>query len=130
MYINVYIYIFNFAYLFVLFFLSFSYNIFVNFTFTALFHNWHLALDLFSSLCLLVLFLTVKYNFWFPSFPGSIYCTLFLLNCFDFAYGYICVCVYSVTLFIVVINLCFYIGLLRFFRVFLFFFFFFLFSFL
>ena len=24
---------------------------------------------------------------WFPLFAGSIYFTLFLLNCFDFAYG-------------------------------------------
>ena len=39
----------------------------------------------------LVLFLTGRYNFWFPLFAGSIYCTLFLLDCFDFAYGYICI---------------------------------------
>ena len=30
-------------------------------------------------------------------FARSIYCTLFLLDCSDFAYGYICKCVYSVT---------------------------------
>ena len=35
---------------------------------------------------LLVLFLTGRYNFWFPLFTGSISCTLFLLDCFDFAY--------------------------------------------
>ena len=50
----------------------------------------------------------------------SIYCTLFLLDCFDFSCGCICIYVYSVTLFIVVINLCLYIGLLQFWRVFLF----------
>jgi len=42
------------------------------------------------------------HNFWFPLFARSVYCTLFLLKCFDFAYGCICICVYSVTLFIVV----------------------------
>jgi len=35
-----------------------------------------------------------------------------LLNCFDFDYGCICIYVYSVTLFVIVINLCLYIGLL------------------
>ena len=43
---------------------------------------------------------------------GSIYCSLLLLDCFDFACG--CVCVYSVTFSNVVINLCRYIGLLQF----------------
>ena len=41
-----------------------------------------------------------------------------------FAYGCICICVYSVTLFIVVINLCLYVGVLQFCGVFLFSFFF------
>jgi len=54
----------------------------------------------------------------------SFYCTLFLLECFDFAYWCICVCVYSVTLSIVVINLCLSIELLQFCGVFLFHFFF------
>ena len=49
---------------------------------------------------------------------------LLLLDCFDFAYGYICVCIYSITLSIVVINFCLYIGLLHFCGVFLFSFFF------
>ena len=62
----------------------------------------------------LVLFLTGRYNFWFPLFTGSIYCTLFLLDSFDFAYGCICIYMYSVTLFIVVINFCLYVGLLQF----------------
>ena len=71
--------------------------------------------------CVLVSFvLNCIYKFWFPLFAGSIYCTLFLLDCFDFAYGYICICVYSVTLFIVVINLCLFVGLLQFYGVFLF----------
>ena len=115
----------NFVYLF---FLSFPLNIFVNFVFIALFPTWHLALVSFSSLCFsqLVLFLIGKYNFWFPLFTRSIYFTLFLLDCFDFAYGNICICIYSVTLCIVVINLCFYVGLLQFCGVFLFSSFFFL----
>ena len=49
----------------------------------------------------LVLFLTGTYNFYFPLFAGSIYCTLFVLDCFDFAHGYICVCVYSIILIII-----------------------------
>ena len=112
----------NFAYLF---FLSFPLNIFVNFVFIALFPTWHLALVSFSSLCF-SLFYSDSYNFWFPLFTGSIQCTLFLLDCFDFAYGNICICIYSVTLCIVVINLCFYVGLLQFCGVFLFSSFFFL----
>ena len=59
-------------------------------------------------------FCSHRYNFWFPLFAGSIYCTLFLLDCFDFVYGCIYVCVCSVTLFIVVIKLCLYVGLLQF----------------
>ena len=51
----------------------------------------------------------LRYNFLFLLFTGSTYWTLFLLDCFDFAYGCICVCVYSVILFIV-IKLCFYMG--------------------
>ena len=46
-----------------------------------------------------------------------------ILECF--LYGCICVCIYSVTLSIAVINVCLYIGLLHFCGVFLFFFFFF-----
>ena len=59
----------------------------------------------------LVLFLTSRYNFQFPLFGRSVYCILFLLDCFDFVYGCICICVYSITIFIVVINICFYVGL-------------------
>ena len=40
----------------------------------------------------LVLFLIGGYHFWFPLFTESIYCTLFLLDCFDFAYG--CTCIF------------------------------------
>ena len=53
-------------------------------------------------------------------FVGSIYCTLFLLDCFDIAYGCIFIWVYSVTLFIAFINLCLYLVFLQFYRVFLF----------
>ena len=115
MYINlIHLPLFNFAYLFYLSFISFlSSHYFVSFIFIALFLNWHLSLSLFSSLCFSS-FCSGRYNFWFPLFTRSIYCTLFLLSCFDFAYGYICICVYSVILFIVAINLCLYIGFLQF----------------
>ena len=74
---------------------------------------------LFSSLCFS--FFSGRYNFWFPLFTRSIYCTSFFLDCFDFAYGCIGICVYSVTLSSVVINLCLYVGLLQFCGVFFFF---------
>ena len=90
MHINLlYLPLFNFAYLFFPFLLSFPLNIFVSFIFIALFPNWHLALVLLSNLCLNQ-FCSSRYNFWFPLFARSIYCTLFLLDCFDFAYGCIC----------------------------------------
>ena len=109
MYINLlYLSLFNFAYPF---FLSFLLNIFVCFLFIGLFPNWHLAFVLFSSLCFSQ-FYSSRYNFWFPLLTMSIYCTLFLLDCFDFAYG--CICIYSVTFFIVVIILCLYTVLLQF----------------
>jgi len=118
MYINLYILLFNFTYLF---FLSFSLNIFVSFIFIALFPNCHLALVLLSSLYFSY-FCSGRQNFWYTLFTRSIYCTLFSLDCFDFAYGCICICVYSVTLFIVIINICLYVGLLQFCEVYLFFF--------
>ena len=122
--INLYLPVFNFIYLFFLFFffLSFPLNLFVSFIFIALFPNWHLALVLFSSLCFSQ-FCSGRHNFWFLLFTRSIYCTSFSLECFDFTYGCICICVYSVTLFSVVINLCLYIGLLLFWGVFFLFFF-------
>ena len=116
--------LFNFAYLFFLFFLSFPLNIFVSLIFIALYPNWHLGLVLFSSLCFSY-FCSGRHNFWFPLFARSNYCPLYLLYCFYFAYGCICIYVYSVTLFIVVINLCLYIGPLQFCGVFPFFFLFF-----
>ena len=107
-YINlIYLLLFNFACLFFLFFLSFSLNIFVSFIFIALYPNWHLGLVLFSSLCFSY-FCSGRHNFWFPLFARSNYCPLFLLYCFYFAYGCICIYVYSVTLFILVINPCLY----------------------
>ena len=124
MYIDLlYLPLFNFTYLF---FLSFFLNIFVIF----LYYYYYCFIPhlapcfnfVFQLVLQLVLFLTVTYNFWFPLFARSIYCTLFLLDCFDFAYGYVCICVYLVTFFIVVINFCLYIGLLQFCGVFLFFF--------
>ena len=48
-----------------------------------------------------VLFLTGKYNFLFPLFTWSIYCTLFLMDCFHFAHVCICICVYSIILIII-----------------------------
>ena len=118
MYINLlYLPLFNFAYLFFLSSLSSKHICY--FIFGALFPNWHLVLVLFFSLCFSEFF-SGRYNFSYPLFTRSIYCTLFLLDCFDFVYGCICICVYSVTLSIVVINLCLYIGLLQFCGVFLF----------
>ena len=98
MYINLlYLPLFNFAHLFFLYFLSFPLNVFVSFIFIALFPNWHLALVLFSSLCFSQ-FCSGRYNFRFPLYAGSSYCTLFLLNCFDFAYQvYIYMCIFSNT---------------------------------
>ena len=92
---------------------------FVSFIFIALFPSWHLALVLFSSL-FFNSFCSGRYNFWFPLFTRSIYCTSFFLDCVDFAYGCIGICVYSVTLSTVVINLCLYVGLLQFCGVFIF----------
>ena len=68
------------------FFLSFPLNMVVSFSFNALFPNWHLVLVVFSSLCFSQFF-SGRYNFCFPLFARSIYCTLFLLDFFDFAYG-------------------------------------------
>ena len=85
-------------YSFFLLVLSFPVNIFVSFIFIALFPNWHLTLVLFPSL-FFSQFCSGRYNFWFPLFARSVYCTLFLLDCFDFAYECICICVYSVTFF-------------------------------
>ena len=127
-YINLlYLPLFKFVYLFFLsffFLLSFPLNIFVSFIFIALFPNWHFSLVLFSSLCFSQ-FCSGRHNFWFPLFNRSIYYTLFLLDCFDFAYGciYICVCVYSVTLFTVAIQVFICIEFLQFCEGFLIFFF-------
>ena len=43
--------------------------------------------------------------FWFPLFTRSIYCTLFLLDYFDFAYRCICIRVYSI-IFIIICLIC------------------------
>ena len=125
MYINLlHLPLFNFAYIVFPSFLPFlACQHFVSFTFIALFPNWHITLVLFSSLCF-SRFCSSRYNICFPLFTRSIYCTLFFLGCFDFAYGCICLFVYSVTLFLVVINLCLYFGPLQFCGVFLFSFFF------
>ena len=93
-YINLlYLPLWNFAYLF---FLSFLLNIFISFIFTTLFPNWHLALVLFSSLYF-TQFCSGRYNFWFPLFAGSIYCTLILLDCFLLIGVYIYMCIFSHT---------------------------------
>ena len=113
MYISLlYLFLFNFAYLFFLSFLSFLLSQHIcQFSFHCFIP--HLApcfSFVFQFVFQLVLFWQI--SFWCPLFAGSIYCTLFLLDCFDFAYG--CIHVYSVTLFIVVMDLCLYIGLLQF----------------
>ena len=116
MYINLlHLPLFIFSYLFFLFFLSFPFSIFASFIFIDLFPNWHFALLLFSCLCFSQ-FYSDRYNFWFPLVTGSISRTLFMLDCFYFAYGCICICicVYLVTRCIGVINLCLDIGLFQF----------------
>ena len=114
-----YLLLFNFAYLFFFSFLSSKHNcqFYFHYITSQLAPSFSFA---FQFVLQLVLFLTGRYNFWLPLFTRSIYCTLFLLSCFDFAYGCICICVYSVTLSIV-IHLCLYIELLQFCGVFLFF---------
>ena len=90
-----YLPLFNFAYLFFLFFISFPLNMFISFVFIALLPTWHIALVLFLVCALVSLILTGRYHFRFPLFTRSIYCTLFLLDCFDFVYRCICVCVWA-----------------------------------
>ena len=69
MYINLlYLPLFNFAYLLFLFFLSFPLNIFVSFTFIALFPSLHLALVF--SVCALVNFVLVNIIFGLLCSPG------------------------------------------------------------
>jgi len=123
MYVNLHLPLFNFAYLFFLFLLSFPLNLFVSFIFIALFPNWHLALVLFSSLCFISSVL-VDITFGFLCLLDQyivLHCcwTVLILRI-----RCIFICLYSETLFIVVINLCLYIGLLQFCGVFLFSFFF------
>ena len=127
MYINLlYLPLFNFAYLFFLSLLSsqhicqFYFHCFI----PQLAPCFCFPVSDFSQFCF------GRYNFWFPLFAGSIYCTLCLLVCSDFDYRCLCICVYSVTLFIVVINFCLYIWVLQFCGVLLFSFFFHFFSFL
>ena len=131
MYINLHLPLFNFAYAFFLFFLSIPLNIFVSFIFFAFFPNWHLALVLFSSLCFcaLVTFVLVDIIFGFLCLSGQsivlYFCwTVLILLMSVYVYVYI-----QSHFFIVVLNLCIYIGLLQFCGVFLFFFFFFFLSF-
>ena len=64
---------------------------------------WHLSpcfISVFQFVLKLVLSITGKYNFLFPLLSWSIYCTLFLLDYFHFAHGYICMCVYFIILII------------------------------
>ena len=81
MYINLlYLPLFNFTYLFFLFFVSFPLNIFVSLIFIDIFPNWHLALVLFSSLYFSQ-FCSGRYNFWFPMFTGSICLRVYMYMC-------------------------------------------------
>ena len=90
--------LFNFAYLFFLFFPFLStYLLFCLHCFIP-----HLApyfSFVFQFVLKLVSFLTGKYNFLFTLFARSIYCTFFLLDCFYFPHG--CICVYSIILIII-----------------------------
>ena len=98
---------FNFAYLFFLSFLSFLFSQRLLLLFSLLYSPSGSLLYCYFPVCALVSFVLVDIIFGFLS--RSIYCTLFLLVWFYFAYGCICKCVYSATLFIVVINLCLYL---------------------
>ena len=100
MYINLlHLPLFNFAYLFFLSFLSFiSSQHICEFCFHCFITQLAPWLVLFSSLCFNK-FCSGRYNFRFSLFTGSIYYTLFLLNCFDFVYG--CVCIYFIILIII-----------------------------
>ena len=88
MYINLlHLSLFNFAYLF---FLSFP------FLSTYCF-SLHLApcfSFVFQFVLKLVLFLTVQHNFSFPLFARSIYCTLFLLDCFHCSWVYMYISIF------------------------------------
>ena len=121
MYINLlYIPLFSFAYLVFLFFSSFPLKIcqfYFHCFIPPLVPCFHFVLQF---VLYLVVFLTGRQTFWFPLFTRSVCCTLFLLDCFDFAYRCICISVYSVTFFIFVLNICLYVGLLQFCGVFLF----------
>ena len=96
MYINLlHLPLFNFAYPFCLFVLSFPLNKFLKFRFHCF--NHHLApcfSFVFQFVLKLILFLTGRYNFLFPLFAESIYYTLFFLDCFHFAHGYMYMCIY------------------------------------
>ena len=121
MYINLlHLLLFNFACLFCLFFLSFlSSQHICQFCFHCFIPQWASCFSfVFQFMLQLILFLTGRYNCWFPLFARLIYCTLVLLDCFDYDCGCICICVYSVTFFIVVINLCHCVGLLQFYGIF------------
>ena len=101
---------FNLAYLFFLSFLS-TYLLVL----FSLFYSPVGTLLLFCfPVCALVSFVLVDIIFLlFVCLLGQSIVIIFV-GLFDFGYGCICTCVYSVTLFIVVISLCFYIGLLQF----------------
>ena len=82
---------------------SLSFQDIFSFAFIALFPSWTRLSD-FTSLCASVSFvLNWQILCWFPLFARSIYCTLFLLDYFDYAYG--CTCVYSIILIIICLSL-------------------------
>ena len=100
MYINLlHLPLFNFACLFFLSFLSFLSSQHVCYFCFHCFIPYLASCFSFVSQFCFSLFCSGRYNFWFLLLTGSIYCTLFLLDCFDFAYGRICICVYSITFF-------------------------------
>ena len=121
MYINLlYLPLFNFTYLFFLFFVSFPLNILATFVFTAVFPTWHLFC---FPLCALVSFVLVDIIFGFLCLLDQYIVLHFCWTVLILHIRCIFICVYSVTLFTVVINLCLYFGLLQFCGIFLFLFF-------
>ena len=105
MYINLHLPLFNFAYLFFLSLLSFlSSQHICQFCFHCFIPHLAPCFSFVFRLLQLVLFWQIKF---FVSFVHQVNLLYFIfVGLFDFAYECICICVYSVTLFTVVINLC------------------------
>ena len=115
------------AYLFFLSMFCYFYSTYLIVLFSLLYSTIDTLLYLCFPVGALVSFVLEDIIFGFLCLLGQSIVLYFLLDTFNFAYGCVCICVYSVTLFILVINLCLYTGIFQFCGVF--FYLFFLFSF-